>query len=160
MENPLILLLFFWYFHTLLTIIHVWIVVSPQNFHKLSFYSMYTFWYVNMTNVTTSYERLSDLMRFWGQKTIQLHQTFTNCVKWAFVIIYGYVSLVFLDRFWVFCTKWPLFTAQCYLSVTKNNCVFDIIFMNFQMYKSLDLKRLKFQIFTKYLSVLAEYLHR
>ena len=65
MESLLILLclLFFGYFHTLLMTIHVWIVISPPNFHRLCVLFMYTF-LVNMPNITVNYGRFSDLKCF------------------------------------------------------------------------------------------------
>ena len=64
MESFLILLRFWWAFHTLLSTIQLWIVKSPQNFPRLCVFLMYTFYYVNISNLTPVYGRLSDLMLF------------------------------------------------------------------------------------------------
>ena len=56
-------------------------VVSPPNLHGLCVWSMYTFWYINMPDVTTSYERISGLIRFFehfNASYVILHQTFVN----------------------------------------------------------------------------------
>ena len=55
---------FYGYFHTLLTTIDVWIVISLPNFHRLCFWSMYKLWYVNMPNITAFYGRFSDFIVF------------------------------------------------------------------------------------------------
>ena len=79
----------FLYFHTLFMIlIHVWIVKASPNFHRLCAWLIYTFWYVNMPNVTEDYGRLSDLISvFWEFfiyfnmfETVLLHQTITSCM--------------------------------------------------------------------------------
>ena len=67
----------FWYFHTLLTTIHVWIIVSSPNFHRLFVSWMYTFWYVNMSNVTIGYGRLSSLIAFFFWEFSYI----TTCLK-------------------------------------------------------------------------------
>ena len=51
---------FFSVFHLLLTTIHVLIVVSTPNIHRLCVKLMYTFRYVNMSKVTAGYGRFSD----------------------------------------------------------------------------------------------------
>ena len=57
----------FWiFFHTLMTTIHVWKVVSAPNFHRTCICLMYIFWYINMPNVTASYGTFLDLITFFG----------------------------------------------------------------------------------------------
>ena len=58
------------YFHT--TTIHVWIDLSPPNFHRVYVWLIYIFCDVSMPNVTAGYGRISDLLHFC--------QIFTNCV--------------------------------------------------------------------------------
>ena len=44
---------------------------------------MFTFWYIDMPNITAGYKKFSDLMLFLGifmLEASQLHQTFTDCV--------------------------------------------------------------------------------
>ena len=48
---------FFWIF------IHNWRALM-SNFHRLCVWYMYTFWYIDMTDVTANYDRLSDLNAF------------------------------------------------------------------------------------------------
>ena len=96
-EYHLILLRFSGHFHTLLTSINVWIIVSSPKFHRLCVWSMHTFWYVIMPYVTAGYGRFSDLIVFFGNFHILLNVwnviTSPNFYK---LCIYGYVSLVFL----------------------------------------------------------------
>ena len=67
-------IVFFGYFRTLSTTIHVWIVLYPPNFHKSwCLFNIYTFWNANMLNVTISYGGFSNIIAFLGQSYILLH---------------------------------------------------------------------------------------
>ena len=50
-------------FHTYLTTIYAWIVVSSANFHRLCVWLMYIFWYVEISN-KSYYGRFSDSISF------------------------------------------------------------------------------------------------
>ena len=50
--------------------------VSSQNFHKLCVLLMYTFWNVNMANVTAGYGRFSDSIAFF-----KYFSYITTCLK-------------------------------------------------------------------------------
>ena len=63
---------FFGYFHTFLSTIHVWSIVSSQNIHWLCVLSIHTFWYDAMPDVTTSCGRFSGLIGFVGNFNISI----------------------------------------------------------------------------------------
>ena len=63
MECPLILL----------RVLGILIIVSSPNIHRLCIWLMYTFWYINMPNVTAGYVRFSDLIASFGIFHILLH---------------------------------------------------------------------------------------
>ena len=57
---------FFKYLPTLLMTVHVWSIVSLPNFPRLYDFSIHTFWYIDMPDVTTSNGRFSGLIGFFG----------------------------------------------------------------------------------------------
>ena len=77
----------FSYVHILLTTIHDWIIVSSPKFHRLYVWLIYTFWYINLPNVTAGYGRFSDLISFFGNFNILLQIwnaiTSPNLYKWC-----------------------------------------------------------------------------
>ena len=63
-EMPLDSNAFLDYFHTYLTTIHVWSIVSSSNFNRLCIWLIYTFCYVNIPNAIADYGIFSDLIAF------------------------------------------------------------------------------------------------
>ena len=67
-----------------MTTIHFWSIVSSPNFHSLRILLKCAFWYINVPDLATNYERLSVLIAFlriiihyYMFETVYLHQTFT-----------------------------------------------------------------------------------
>ena len=81
---------FFMYFQRYLTIIHVRLVVSSPNIHKLYVWQIYTFWYYKMQDRLQVKERSLVLLRFFGTCTynwrlfmpevLYLYKNYTDCV--------------------------------------------------------------------------------
>ena len=110
---------FFGHFHTLLLTIHVWIVVSPPNFHWLYILSILIY---DMPDVTASYGMpfkfitfFENLAQNWGifmSELLYLHQSFIDCVSNQYwyvkisdvIASYG-MPFNFFYVFCEFCTK-------------------------------------------------------
>ena len=71
--TPLDFIAFFGIFYTLLTTIHVWITVSPPNFHRLCDRLVFTFWYITMSNATAGYGSFSNFCAFFRNFHKLLH---------------------------------------------------------------------------------------
>ena len=110
--TPIDFITFSRYFHRLLTSIHVWIVVSLPNFHKLFDKWMYTFWYVIMPNVTTGYGRFYNLDAFLGNFHILLHVW--NAITWS-----NFTNFVLNQRYRDLCATRNL-TKSVILSIFLN----------------------------------------
>ena len=100
--------------------IHVWIIVSSPNFHRLCIWIMYIFWYISMPNVTAEYGRFSNLIAFFGNFHILLH-------VWNIIIpptVTNYVLLSSFNEYFV--------TTQCSILLQK---LYDIRWEKLNWYK-------------------------
>ena len=103
---------FFRYFHTFLTTSHVWSALSWPNFHGLCVKIIHTFWYVDMLDVTTSYERFSGLIGFFGNCNVRYVMMFIE-LSWILwkandpMKVLLFIPFNHLD-FFRFQTIWPI----------------------------------------------------